>query len=112
LGSLRSAIDHSPPPDKRGGRRYTEIVRDDDLRAYARRAWPLAEASKAAHWAREWSRNPLATFEASQALLVHMRGMNPDWPSEAERREDLAHHVALKRLIDRAAGVVVAAARR
>ena len=86
-------------------------MRDDDLRAYARRPWAVAEAAKAAHWARELSRNPLATFEASQALLVHMRRMNPDWPSEAERREDLAHHVALKRLIDRAAGAVVAARR-
>jgi len=81
---------------------------DDDVRAYARRPWSTAEALKQAHWARELSENPLATFEASQALWVHMRQINPDWPSEAERQEDLAHHVALKRMIDRAAGVFLA----
>ena len=85
-------------------------MRDDDLRAYAHRPWPVAEALKQAHWARELSENPLATFEASQALWVHMRQINPDWPTEAERQEDLAHHIALKRMIDRAAGVFLAAA--
>jgi hypothetical protein len=87
-------------------------VRDDDVRAYARRPWPVAEAMKREHWARELSRNPLATFEASQALWVHMRRMNPAWPSEADRQDDLAHHVALKRLIDRAAVVALDATRR
>ena len=87
-------------------------MRDDDLRAYADRPWPRVEASKHTHWARELSRDPLATFEASQALWVHMRRINPTWPTEAERQEDLAHHVALKRMIDRAAGVFLAAAGR
>ena len=87
-------------------------MRDDDLRAYAHRPWSTAEALKQAYWARELSANPLATFEASQALWVHMRQVNPDWPSQTERQEDLAHHIALKRAIDRAAGVFVAAARR
>ena len=87
-------------------------MRDDDLRAYAHRPWLAAEAQKQEHWARELSANPLATFEASQALWVHMRQVNPDWPSQAERQEDLAHHIALKRAIDRAAGVFLAAAGR
>ena len=87
-------------------------MRDDDLRAYARRPWSRAEALKGEHWARELSHNPLATFEASQALWVHMRQVNPDWPTEAERQEDLAHHIALKRMIDRAASVFIAAAGR
>ena len=85
-------------------------MHDDELRAYAHRAWPMVEALKQAHWARELSRNPLATFEASQALWVHMRQINPDWPTDAERQDDLAHHIALKRMIDRAAGVCLAAA--
>ena len=83
-----------------------------DVRAYAQRAWPAAEALKQEYWARELAENPLATFEASQALWVHMRQVNPDWPTDADRQEDLAHHVALKRALDRAAGVFVAAARR
>jgi hypothetical protein len=41
-----------------------------------------------------------------------MRRVRPDWPTPADRREDLAHHVALKQAIDRAAGAFLAAARR
>jgi len=85
-------------------------VDDDDLPAYAHRPWRVVAAQKQEHWARELSKNPLATFEASQALWVHMRPVNPDWPTEAERREDLAHHIELKRAIDRAASFFLAAA--
>ena len=98
-----------PLPAPRG---YTESVHDEDLRAYACRPWHVATELKQEYWARELSRNPLATFEASQALWVHMRQVNPDWPTEAERQEDLAHHIALKRAIDQAAGVFLAAAGR
>ena len=41
-----------------------------------------------------------------------MRALRPDWPSPDEWREDLAHHIALKHLIDRAAGAFVATAHR
>src|SRR5262245_5346793 len=86
---------------------------DADVKAYAARAWHLAAELKQDHWARELAeRGPLATFEASQALLEHMRCLRPDWPSEAERSEDLAHHIALKRAIDRAAGAFPSATRR
>jgi hypothetical protein len=85
----------------------------EDVRAYARRAWHAAEALKQEHWAREVAeRGRLATFEASQALWAHMRRVRPDWPSPEERREDLAHHIALKRAIDRAAGAFLSTARR
>ncbi len=89
------------------------MMNAEDLRAYARRAWHLAAALKQEHWARELARRgPLATFEVSEALREHMCRLRPDWPSESERREDLAHHIALKRAIDRAAGAFVSAARR
>jgi hypothetical protein len=88
-------------------------VHPDDLRAYARRPWHLLEALEQEHWARELAtRGPLATLEASQALWAHMRRVRPDWPTEADRAADLAHHRALKQAIDRAAGAFLAAARR
>ncbi|MGH7266516.1 MAG: hypothetical protein ACREMB_16965 [Candidatus Rokuibacteriota bacterium] len=88
-------------------------MKADDIRAYARRAWDVLAALEQDHWAGELAaRGPLATFEASQALWVHMRGVRPDWPTEVDRRADLAHHVALKQAIDRAAGAFLAAARR
>jgi len=82
-----------------------------DLRAYAGRDWHLVAALKREHWARELARGPLATFEASEALRTHMCRLRPDWPSERERREDLEHHIALKRAIDRAAGAFSTARR-
>lgn len=85
----------------------------DDLQAYARRPWHLLAALERDHWARQLvARGPLATFEISQGLWTHMRSVRPDWPTETDRRADLAHHVALKRAIDRAAGAFLATTRR
>lgn len=95
------------------GRRRHDILsgmKPEDVRAYAQRGWKVAETRKQEHWAREFvEHGPQATFEASQVLWRHMRSLRPDWPSPEERREDLAHHIALKELIDRAAGAFVAA---
>jgi len=85
----------------------------EDPRAYAKRARHVAGALEQDHWAREVAqRGSLATFEASQALWEHMRALRPERPSDDERRQDLADHVALKRMIDRAAGAFLAAAHR
>jgi hypothetical protein len=85
----------------------------DDVRAYARRAWRLQAQLEREHWLRERAeRGALSTFEASQALWTHMRRVRPDWPTEADRRADLAHHLALKRALERAASAVAATARR
>ena len=88
-------------------------MKREDLRAYAQRAWHVAETLKQEYWVREVAeRGHLATFEASQTLWEHMRSVRPDWPSPEERHEDLAHHITLKQLIDRAAGAFVTTAHR
>jgi hypothetical protein len=88
-------------------------VHADDLRAYARRPWHLLTALEFDHWARERAaRGPLATLEVSQSLWAHMRLVRPDWPTETDRRADLAHHVALKQALDRAACAFLATTRR
>jgi hypothetical protein len=88
-------------------------VNDDDLRAYARRPWHVLATLEQDHWAGELAtRGPLATLEASQALWRHARSVRPGWPTDVDRREDLAHHVALKQAIDSAASVFLAAAGR
>jgi hypothetical protein len=72
--------------------------------AFLRRPWDRLAALEREHWAREFSRRgPAATFEVSRLLWDHMRRVRPDWPSAAERHEDLRHHLALKGAIDRAA---------
>lgn len=77
------------------------------------RDWTAVAASKQAHWAHEFrERGPEATFEAASILSEHLRAVNPAWPSDDERRDDLAHHVALKRTIDRTAGAFAPLAAR
>jgi hypothetical protein len=41
-----------------------------------------------------------------------MRLLRPDWPSDEERRLDLAHHLELKRALERVAGAQLALASR
>jgi hypothetical protein len=72
--------------------------------AYLERGWREAEMAKLDHWAREYAaRGPGAGLAAAHALWLHARRLRPDWPTEAERLEDLEHHVALRRRLDRAA---------
>ena len=74
-------------------------------RHFMERPWEALAALEGEHWAREFvQRGPRATLEAAVLLWEHMRRIRPDWPSDAERRDDLAHHLDLKGAIDRAAG--------
>lgn len=74
----------------------------DDLRAYAARDWGaperLARAARAAMSVEERMRIAVALYEAARLT-------QPGWPSDATRREDLAHHQRLKALLTRAAHV-------
>jgi hypothetical protein len=73
-------------------------------RAFVGRGWAEVERLEREHWARRRrDEGPLATFRAASALLEHVRRLRPDWPGEAERAADLAHHLAWKRLLERAA---------
>ena len=40
---------------------------------------------------------------AGRMLREYVRKVRPDWPTARDRRRDLADHVALKQLLDRAA---------
>jgi hypothetical protein len=81
-----------------------------DVRAYLDRCRTAGDSGKREHWAREYRQHgSTATLDAAQALWLHMRAVRPEWPSEDERQADLAHHVALKRAIDRAERAFLAA---
>ncbi|MDX2055590.1 MAG: hypothetical protein SFV15_24525 [Polyangiaceae bacterium] len=74
-----------------------------DVRAFASRAWALAEQSKRRYWVKlHGSSRGRRTVELAHALALHSR---PRTPALARllRDDDLAHHVRLKGLIDAAA---------
>ena len=87
-----------PPP------RYTDCVDASSIRRFVDRPWGLLRAAKRRYWAEEVAaRGADAPLRASRALWLHMRRLRPDWPSDAERAADLAHHLELKGCLDRAA---------
>jgi hypothetical protein len=74
------------------------------IRRFVDRPWGLLRAAKRRYWAEEVAaRGDDAPLRASRMLWLHMRGLRPDWPSDAERAADLAHHLELKGCLDRAA---------
>lgn len=75
-----------------------------DARAFAHRDWVALAELKRSHWAARFrTLGPNATLRAAAALWEHARLVRPDWPTPRDRAEDLAHHIELKRQIDRVA---------
>jgi len=91
---------------RRAARGILAAVSPAEIRAFVERARGArveVDRAKRAYWAEQHGeRTYRATLEASRALYEHVRRIRPDWPTERERAEDLAHHVALKRLLDQA----------
>lgn len=76
---------------------------ETDLREYAGRDWQRIESEDRAYWVGRYRQfGGLETLRASQALWQHMKTVRPDWPTEADRAADLAHHIQFKALLDRA----------
>jgi len=74
------------------------------VRAFATRDRESVQRAKRAYHAdRHAASHAMAGFIAGQALREHVRRLRPDWPTPDDRAADLAHHVELKRLLDRAA---------
>ncbi len=74
----------------------------DRVRAFLDHDWRAAESHKERYWA-EWKtkHGPAAGLRVAEALRAHARSARPDWPSEAERREDLETHLRLIEVIGR-----------
>ena len=73
------------------------------VRAFVQRARADVEREKRAYWAKQHAEGTYRrTLDVSHALYEHVRQIRPDFRTERDRAEDLAHHVALKRLLDQA----------
>ncbi|MGQ0653608.1 MAG: hypothetical protein ACT4P4_15290 [Betaproteobacteria bacterium] len=74
------------------------------LAQFAARDRERVAALKREHHARQHrASRGAAGLRAAELLRQYARKARPGWPSARERAADLAHHVALKRRIDRAA---------
>jgi hypothetical protein len=79
------------------------------VRAFARRDWKAIEQAKRRHWAQRFREaGSAATFSAGQALRDLACRVRPDWPTSRDRAGDLAHHLDLKRDLERAAHAFLA----
>jgi hypothetical protein len=84
-------------------------VRPEDLREFAARSRGPVARAKREHWgAVAQLADGLAAFDAGQALYEHAKSLGT-FPSDEYLREDFAHHVHLKQLIDRASEALTAA---
>lgn len=73
------------------------------IRAFAQRTRGEVEREKRAYWAKQHAEGSYRrTVDASHALYEYVRRIRPDFPTDRDRTEDLAHHVDLKRLLDQA----------
>jgi len=76
----------------------------DAIRAFVARDRDRVAALKRDHHARQHrASRGKSGLEAARVLREYARKVRSDWPTARDRDEDLAHHVALKRRIDRAA---------
>ncbi|MBN1945306.1 MAG: hypothetical protein JW797_06485 [Bradymonadales bacterium] len=76
----------------------------EEIRAFARRDHDLVENLKRRYWThRHREVGPAGFFELGSWIYYHARQLNPEYPTEEQRREDLAHHVRLARLLEQVA---------
>src|SRR5512147_1687359 len=80
----------------------TSFVREEDLQAFAQRDWARVERAKLAYWARQYAEHgPAPAMRAAEMLRLHVQA-HTGGSMGAQRRQDLAHHIRLKRRIDAA----------
>ncbi len=73
-----------------------------DIQAFVQRSRLEIEKSKREFWARQFrEQGPAATLRVGHVLFEHARMVQPRFLSGPERARDLAHHIVLKRLLDR-----------
>jgi hypothetical protein len=79
-----------------------DSVRKEDLIAFARRDWDAVAALKRRWWAEQKSR-----MTAEEALNVgdelrhHVSAFRSDWPTDRDRRNDLAAHSRVSEMLRR-----------
>jgi len=75
-------------------------MRKEDLIAYARRDWQAIAASKRQRWAEQKSQMTAAeALSVGDELRHHAYALRPGWPTEEDRRNDLASHIRVSEML-------------
>lgn len=73
------------------------------IREFVGRDWQAARAAKDAYWGDRIARlGPVEGLRIAEELRRQARLQDPDWPSPADRRDDVLSHVRLAELFRRA----------
>lgn len=81
---------------------YSRLVRKEDVIAFARRDWRAIAALKQERWAQQRSgMTPAEALGVGDELRHHALAIHGDWPTEADRRKDLACHVRVSEMLSR-----------
>ena len=76
--------------------RYNPSVITRGIREFVARDWAAARRAKDAYWAARIARlGPIEALRAAEELRQQARLLDPSWPDETSRREDLSAHSAL-----------------
>ena len=76
-------------------------MRKEDLIAFAHRDWNAVAALKRRWWAEQKSRmSPAEALAVGDELRHHVSALR-DWPTEDDRRKDLASHMRLSEMLRR-----------
>jgi hypothetical protein len=77
-------------------------VRKEDVIAFAHRDWSAIAALKRRRWAEQKSHMTAAeALSVGDELRHHVRALRSDWPTEEDRRKDLASHIRISEMLRR-----------
>lgn len=78
-------------------------MRKEDILEYVNRDWAAIERMKRARWSETRARmTPGDALRLGDELRRYAHMLHPDWPTEQHRRDDLATHLRVSRMLDRA----------
>jgi len=77
-------------------------MREEDVIAFARRDWAAIAALKRQRWATQKSRmTPGEALRIGDELRHHVNAFRHGWPTEKDRRDDLAVHIRVSESLRR-----------
>jgi hypothetical protein len=77
-------------------------MRREDILAFARRDWPAVAESKRRRWAAQKKEmTPAEALQVGDELRYHAHTLHDGWPTDADRRNDLAVHIRVSKSLRR-----------